>query len=133
MKTMNKEGLAKIVAKHYGLSIEDAKAKPDTELLDLVNALHLPEMDEPKAKLSGDRYRVIIHQQDGPDGNEDVVIGVNGEVAQIKREHEVALTKEQISVLENAVYIRYEPIVNRPGEYHERHIRRFNYTVLGPT
>lgn len=140
-KTTNRAELTALVAKHYEITEQEIADKSDDELLFLVNKLELPT--QPAAETSSgrkgkatksvtQRTRVIIHEQDGLDGHDDVVIGVNGSVAQIKREHEVELTDEQIHVLDNAVYRRFEPIKEKPGEYVERTVKRFNYTKVGP-
>jgi len=130
MKTLKKAELIALVIENFEISPELAKSKTDDELMEMVNSLNLaPAAADPVEKK---RVRIIIHEQDGPDGTQDVVIGLNGIVAQIKREHEVALTLEQVGVLDNAVYRRYEPIATLPGEYTERNVRRYNYTILGP-
>lgn len=141
VKTMKREEMEILVAKHYEVTQEEIAGKTDDELLFLVNKLDLPaEAPQRQAKPKKvateaapvKRHRIIIHEQDGIDGHDDVVIGVQGNVAQIKREHEVELTDEQMHVLDNAVYRRFEPIRDKPGEYVERTVKRFNYTNLGP-
>ena len=138
-KTVKRQQLVARVAEHYEITEQEIAKKTDEELLFLVNKLELPDTAKPEGEPEGEREaksnqrtRVIIHEQDGLDGHDDVVIGVNGNVAQIKREHEVELTDEQIHVLDNAVYRRFEPIKEKPGEYVERTVKRFNFSKLGP-
>lgn len=138
-KTVKRQQLVALVAEHYEITEQEIAKKTDEELLFLVNKLELPDTAKPEGEPEGEREaksnqrtRVIIHEQDGLDGHDDVVIGVNGNVAQIKREHEVELTDEQIHVLDNAVYRRFEPIKEKPGEYVERTVKRFNFSKLGP-
>jgi hypothetical protein len=53
------------------------------------------------------KYRITIHNQEGPGGKDDVPVGVNGDVWQIKREHEVEVPEMVFDVLKNAVEDRY--------------------------
>lgn len=49
------------------------------------------------------KYKITIHNQEGPGGKDDVVVGVNGRVWQIQREQEVVVPEMVYDVLKNAV------------------------------
>jgi hypothetical protein len=87
---------------------------------------------EVKASGSGKskkKYRVIINQQDGPDGKYDVPLGVNGVVNLVKRGEEVVLDEDYFNVLKDA---KIDRLVRNPGEEEQTiTVARFSYTVLG--
>lgn len=75
------------------------------------------------------KIRVMINQQDGPDGKFDVPIGVNGKVLLIKRGEEVEIPEEYFFVLRDA---KVEQLVRNPGEEEQvLTMSRFSYNVLG--
>lgn len=94
------------------------------------------ERTAPRARTAnpGDKnrgpVRVIIHNQDGPCGAEDVFVSVNGKAWLIKREHEVDLPPEVLEVLENAEQAVYER--DPDGAQREKRMKRFAYSILGP-
>jgi len=75
------------------------------------------------------KIRVMINQQDGPDGKFDVPIGVNGKVLLIKRGEEVEIPEEYFFVLRDA---KVDQLVRNPGEEEQIiTMSRFSYNVLG--
>ncbi len=77
-----------------------------------------------EAGLNGDRKVILIHQGEGTAGREDVVVGVNGVMFNIKRGKPVDVPVEVVHVLENAVTTVYEngEAIDTP---------RFAFSVLG--
>ncbi len=75
------------------------------------------------------RMRVIFHSQEGPGGNDDVFVSVNGKAYLIKREHEVSLPREVLHAVENARQTVFEP--GPEGKVLPRQVSRFAYSVLG--
>lgn len=55
------------------------------------------------ASLSGDKKTIEIFAQDGENGDQEVLIGVNGVMYQIKRGEPVAVPEEVLHVLRNAI------------------------------
>lgn len=62
-----------------------------------------------------DCMMILIPEEDGPGGQDDVPVGVNGVVFQIKRGQPVKLPLEYIEVLNNAVEYRYPTAGNGQG------------------
>lgn len=61
-----------------------------------------------EAGLSGKRKTIVIHAGEGAAGREDVPVGVNGVMFNIKRGKPVDVPAEVVHVLENAVTTVYE-------------------------
>ena len=81
-----------------------------------------------KTKSAGqksDRIRVVFHSQEGPGGDDDIFVAVNGRAYLIKREHEVNLPAEALEVLKNARQTVFEQ--SERGVV-ERDIQRFGYS-----
>jgi len=76
------------------------------------------------------RIRVVFHNQEGPGGNEDVFVSVNGQAYLIKRECEVSLPPEVLRVVEDARQTVFEP--GESGRCVTRQVPRFACRVLGP-
>jgi hypothetical protein len=79
------------------------------------------------AKAKGDRVALLIHEQDGLAGSDDVFVGVNGRGYQIKRGVEVLVPPEVVEVLNNAIITHFEP--DKDGGMRERSVRRFNFST----
>lgn len=60
------------------------------------------------AGLTGNRKTIVIHQGEGAAGRDDVQVGVNGVMFNIKRGKPVDVPVEVVHVLENAVTKIYE-------------------------
>jgi hypothetical protein len=73
------------------------------------------------------KFRVTIHSTEGDDS--DVVLGVNGELMQIKRGAEVVISEEYVEVLKNA---KIETFTKDPDTGTERPITimRFPFTAV---
>jgi len=85
-----------------------------------------PVAEKPKGQK---KIRVMINQQDGPDGKFDVPLGVNGKVLLIKRGAEVEIPEEYYFVLRDA---KIAQLVRNPGEEEQIiTIARYSYNVLG--
>lgn len=77
----------------------------------------------------GKFYRVVINQQDGPDGKFDVPLGVNGKVYLVKRGEEVLLPEDYFFVLRDS---KIEQLIRNPGEEEQIiTIARYSYNILG--
>ncbi|WP_157407085.1 hypothetical protein [Janthinobacterium sp. CG3] len=81
--------------------------------------------------MCGDRLDITMFEQEGEAGSEAVSLGVNGVGYLIPRGMRVSVPVEVVHVLDNAVQRIYEPLKN--GEMRPRELKRFNYTVHGPT
>lgn len=76
--------------------------------------------------LNDKKYRLTIHEQEGPNGRDAVKVSVNGYASVIKRNEEVIVPERVINVLKNAVKTEYEPNDDGKGVV-ERRVRRFNF------
>lgn len=84
----------------------------------------------PKRKADQEKmFKIIINTQDGHEGKDDVKIGVNGKVYQIKRGFEVVIPESVLNVIRESKYT----ITSRDDNGNEdvRDIPRFSYTYLG--
>jgi hypothetical protein len=87
-----------------------------------------PEVQESASKAESKEYTLVIHKQEGPGGSDDVTVGVNGRVWQIKREHEVTVPAGVYHVLMDAVEKRYR--MNEKGDdFEESDVNRFPVSV----
>lgn len=80
------------------------------------------------AEKAEQRFRIIVHNQEGVDAGKFVKVQVNGTMFAIPREREVVVPASVIEVLNNAVLVRTE---YEDGKQVEVPARRFPYTVLG--
>lgn len=92
--------------------------------------------DEDDKPISGVRkVRIKIHKSDGPDGNNDVKVGLNGRAYQIKRNAQVDIPEPVFNAcIKGAVFAVYEPVPNPVTgqiEITERDVDRFAYTLYG--
>lgn len=70
----------------------------------------------------------IASDPNDPMGLNDVVVGVNGEVIRIKRDHNVMVKRKYVAALEDAVKLSY--VTDSNGQLiGERKIPRYNMTV----
>lgn len=77
--------------------------------------------------LSGRKALITIHASDGVGGTDDVKVGINGYMYQIRRGEPVEIPFEVLDVLRNAIT---ENLSNGKGnEVIVKHIPRFAYTV----
>lgn len=117
----------------YILALQDSREYLKNE--DAAISAGLPLPDAPGLEV-GDarRVRVMFHNQEGEDGKEDVVLGLNGRVFQVKREVEVTIPEDVFNAcIVNATYTKYSQSKGPDGEiittaYPER---RFSYSMLG--
>jgi len=85
-----------------------------------------PVAEKPKGQK---KIRIMINQQEGPDGKFDVSLGVNGKVLLIKRGAEVEIPEEYFFVLRDA---KIDQLVRNPGEEEQIiTIARYSYNILG--
>ena len=75
------------------------------------------------------KFRVIINSQEGFEGKDDLKLGVNGRVFQVKRGFEVDLPESYLAVLKDAKYT----IITKDDNGNEdiREVPRFSYNILG--
>lgn len=91
--------------------------------------------DEEEAPQGMRKVRIKIHKSDGPDGNNDVKVGLNGRAYQIKRDSQVDIPEPVFNAcIKGAVFTVYEPVTNPVTgqiEITERDVDRFAYTLYG--
>jgi len=91
--------------------------------------------DEDEAPQGMRKVRIKIHKSDGPDGNNDVKVGLNGRAYQIKRDAQVDIPEPVFNAcIKGAVFTVYEPVTNPATgqiEISERDVDRFAYTLYG--
>lgn len=136
---MNKAELKDHAIERLGLAEEAAEEMSREQLIAYIreNDAELSEESElkveeakpaAKGKKGEKKVKIIIHEQEGIGGTQDVTVSVNENAYQIKRGHEVEVPESVVHVLENAVITAYEPHPDKKGEYIERHYRRFNFS-----
>lgn len=106
-----------------------AAAEEEAEVLDLSSTSgEIEIMTAPKVKL-------MVFNQDGPDGNQPIFVAVNGVGFAIPREMVVAVPQPVINALRDAVEIKYyreQDAAGQPfGPMRERPVQRYNFQVLG--
>jgi len=74
-------------------------------------------------------YKIIVDEQAGVDGMSDVVVGVNGNIYQIARGHEVVVKGSVVQALQDAIYTKYK--YDGKGNTVEYQVPRFPVRVLG--
>ncbi len=85
----------------------------------------IAEVQEPATPTE---YTLVIHKQEGPGGSDDVTVGLNGRVWQIKREKEVTVPAGVYHVLMDAIEKRYK--MNAKGDdFEESDVARFPVSV----
>lgn len=82
----------------------------------------------PKAPPKPKMFKIIIHNQEGPDASKFVKVQPNGIMYAIPREKEVVVPEIVVNVLNDAVVTRME---YENGALVERPARRHPFTVLG--
>lgn len=117
-------------AVELGMAQEEAEGMTDDELIGfLTEQGALIEDDNADQHPSKEkRVKLMIFEQEGPEGKQDVPVSVNGYAYQIKRGIEVEVPESVIHVLENAVMTLSEP-GEKPGTFVERNVRRFSFQV----
>lgn len=140
LNRMNKADLKDHAINRLGLAEETAEEMSREQLIAFIreNDAELNEESEPSAdearpagkgkKSAEKKVKIIIHEQEGVGGTQDVTVSVNEKAYQIKRGHEVEVPESVVHVLENAVITAYEPNPEKKGEYIERNYRRFNFS-----
>lgn len=137
LSTANKAQLVAYAVENIGISEEEADAYSKEQLKQFIIENDVdddPEADAPKLdaapakKKEEPRVRIIVHEQEGIGGTDDVVVGVNGNVTRIKRGHEVLVKQSVVDVLEDAVITTFVPNPEVPGAYTVRKFRRFNFS-----
>ena len=89
-----------------------------------------PQKPEPSAQQPAPaKTRIIISSNTGPAGSDDVFVSVNGRDFLIKRDIEVEVPDEVLSVLKNAVITDY--VTDADGRIvRERRVPRFPFQVV---
>lgn len=108
-------------------SMSDDKTLEQTENTENTKGKKDPKQDpaywEKRVKLK------IASDANDPMGLNDVVVGVNGEVIRIKRDHTVMVKRKFVAALEDAVKITY--VTDANGQVTgERKTPRYNMTVM---
>jgi|GEM_PF-2238750 len=105
-------------------TIDDA---PEVASEKKVDAIAVPDIGN---NMSGDRLDVTLHQGEGEAGSQAVFIGLNGQGFNMPRGIRVSVPAEVVHILENAEQTVYD---TTKGKTVERQIKRFSYTVHGPS
>lgn len=89
----------------------------------------LKKTDPPAEPKAPGRTRIMIPSNTGPSGSDDVFVSVNGRDFLIKRDIEVEVPEEVLSVLKNAVITDY--VTDGDGRItRERLVPRFPFQVM---
>lgn len=88
-----------------------------------------PPVEPPAQQQAPAKTRIIISSNAGPAGSDDVFVSVNGRDFLIKRDVEVEVPEEVLSVLKNAVITDY--VTDADGRIvRERRVPRFPFQVV---
>lgn len=79
--------------------------------------------------LSGVLVNIMVHSSSSPGGKEDLPIGLNGRVYQIRRDVPVAVPEELLGVLDTAIETTYS--VDDDGKPVAHDNKRIGYSRLG--
>jgi hypothetical protein len=124
---MNKAEMREYAAESFGLAFDEDATR--AAMIDKLREFDPPaEAAAPKqaAAVNGEtRYRVTIHEQDGPGGGDDVYVAVNSRGNQYKRGVEVEMPRPYLEALKAA---RIDRVM--PDESH-REVPRYAFTVHG--
>lgn len=121
---LTKDALRKVLAEALseGLPVDDS-----------VPQIAPAKAKDAKGKLQ--RKRIMIHKTSDASGADDVLVGVNGRMFQIKRGVEVEVPMSVVEVLKNAVADKYEwradPKLSNGGEMVKREALAYPFSVLG--
>ena len=137
LEGLGRDELAQL-AEDHGHTVKARATKADLVSM-LTGDESAPEQIEPRsdaekaaAGRNKDRVKIVIHS-DANDSSQ-VKVGVNGRMYLIKRDVEVEVPREVVSVLEDAVETHLEPTGQREDgciEYLERSHRRFAFDIRG--
>lgn len=116
------------------------KEKEEEEEVAEVNAL-MGEEEIPPIEAQSDsdmirkakKRRIIIHNQEGPGGDQSVFVAVNGMAYNIPRDKPVMLPMPIIEALKNASetrYVREQDSGKDFGPVTERQVQRFPFSIL---
>lgn len=92
---------------------------------------NVPKPSKTAAKVESDKVTILIHEQDGPGGSDDVFVQDGNKEWLIKRGVEVEVPRGVYNILRAAVITTYEPAKGQDGEieYRPRKFPRFNMTL----
>lgn len=125
MAEMKKDLLPGLIAeiKAEAMAIARAEAAEDY-------AEEVAELKQAEAVVKAQpKYRLVIYQQEGPEGKEPVFVGVNGYGYMIRRGEEVIVPRGVVSVLEEAVEIQVTKN-DKTGDDVETPIKRFSFHAV---
>lgn len=125
LKKLNKPDLA-IKAVEAGFEVEGTETKD--ELIDMILSVEGGDTKaaDTKAAEQTKRFKLTINEQEGIDGEDDVLLSINGKAWRIKRGIEVVVPHEVIHVLDNSVKTLFER--DEEGKTVERNVKRFSYS-----
>lgn len=115
------------------LGIDNASEMTRKDIIELLKAADASEDSEPvdeapKAEVPvPDTVDIFIHNQDGPAGSHAVFVSHNGVAYQIPREKRVTIPRKVFLIMEQAIETHFDR--DNDGNYIERNIKRFPYTV----
>lgn len=114
----------------HGLDPSKAEEMSRDDLLEYAKTgpnLTKPTLDMQAEDDGVPRVQITIHGQDGEGGEEDVPVGVNGKVFQIKRNVPVMVPPSVVEVLNHAVQTQFIP--QKDGSMKTREFRRISFSV----
>lgn len=150
LSRMNEAALAAIAA-DYGVAVS-ADSMTKKQMIDLIipaierqsrievgeneenedPILAAPIPEAPKKVEAPKRYKIIIHDQEGPDNTPFVKVSVQGVMTTIPRNTEVEISHAIKHVLDNAemTLFQFERGPDGAQRVVERNVRRFPYSVV---
>ena len=87
------------------------------------------EMEEDK-NVKEKEYKIVIQEQEGVGGTQDVFVGINGKGYLIKRGMEVVVPAAVLANLKDSIYTNYIKDLEK-GIDTEKQVPRFSVTVEG--
>lgn len=125
---MTKDELIAQAKETYSVDLSKSMARDDMiqkiEKL-AVDSVPLQVHVERTANTVEPMYELMIHEQEGDHGNDDVAVSVNGRAYVIKRGHKVVVPESILHVLNNAVQTVFTR--DAGGNLVERSFNRFSF------
>lgn len=109
-------------------SLDTAPATPTAVAKATVAAKTVKTTGGGDASLSGVKKTLEIYAKDGEDGDQDVLVGLNGVMYQIKRGETVEVPEEVLFILRNAITTVTSPAP--AGGVTTRDVPRYQFNVL---
>lgn len=110
------------------------KTEADNQEIDPVEVIVLNQlMGASEEVRNAPKVRVIIHNQEGPSGDQPVFVSVNGMGYSIPREIPTLIPKPILEALQNAAEVKYyreQTGEQQFGPVMERYVNRFPFSIV---